>query len=110
MSNFYTRLVEKFSEESDPIENLGIGLSSLADMAWGELKKGDLIYIKKHINEDHPQGQLLYIEDINLNLGTFEIKYTKRGVKNPYYHRWVLTFPFANKYLVRIPKKYSHMF
>jgi len=60
---------EKFQEDSDPIKDMGIGLKG----RWKNLKRGDVVKVKKSLNQLHPsinKGDYLIILKVQEFPGT----------------------------------------
>jgi len=56
------RIHETFSDESDPIHDMGIGA-----IKWKDIKSGDILRVKKHINLSHPLNSYVYLTDVMRN-------------------------------------------
>lgn len=54
---------EKFTDKSDPIEDLGIGTKAIYD----SLKDGDILQITRNINADHPKDSYVVLDRVRQN-------------------------------------------
>jgi hypothetical protein len=74
---------EKFSDASDPIRDMGIGIKS-----WDDLKAGDTLQITDYINNDHPIGAYIYIINIaHFRTGDIQLDYEQFYDKKPFMKR-----------------------
>ena len=58
---------EKFVEDTDPIEDMGIG-----KITWKTLKPGFVLQVKKYINDIHPINSYIYILEIRGKITDFK--------------------------------------
>jgi hypothetical protein len=109
-------LNEKFSEDSDPINDLGIGIPYI----WENLKPGDILLVKKHIRDNFPdKGDYLLITDVNKEYmdnyariryslhSSYDdlIDYIKSPEKKRYLHNWELSYSFFKETFIYVNNK-----